>query len=163
MAPVLTGTQCLDALVEVIEGHGEMSRVASAERVAADDRGIELTAADDDDLVAPQVITRSDMALLHPSIVSPHRPRSGQAPVLARPLDNREMRKVVDSRLPDLASMAVFVATLLLVAFLWVWIGQWSLSMSAYPDTAEWWREFVLPRAAWSLLVGFRSGQLSRS
>jgi hypothetical protein len=48
---VLTGTQCLDALVEVIEGHGEMSRVASAERVAADDRGIELTAADDDDLV----------------------------------------------------------------------------------------------------------------
>jgi hypothetical protein len=64
------------------------------------------------------------------------------------------MRKVVDSRLPDLVSMAVFVATLLLVAFLWVWIGQWSLSMSAYPDTAEWWREFVLPRAAWSLLVG---------
>jgi hypothetical protein len=57
---------------------GAVDRVV-AERVAADDCGIELTAADDDDLVAPQVITRSGMALLHPSIVSPHRPRSAAA------------------------------------------------------------------------------------
>jgi hypothetical protein len=70
------------------------------------------------------------------------------------------MRKVVDSRLPELASIAALVGTLLLIAFLWVWIGQWSLSASAYPDTGEWWREFALPRAAWSLLVGVPLGAL---
>jgi ABC-type Fe3+ transport system permease subunit len=70
------------------------------------------------------------------------------------------MRKVVDSRLPELASMAALVGTLLLIAFLWVWIGQWSRSASAYPDTGEWWREFALPRAAWSLLVGVPLGAL---
>ena len=68
------------------------------------------------------------------------------------------MRKVVNGRLADLAFGAVFIATALLVAFLWVWIGQWSLSMTAYTDTGEWWREFALPRAAWSLLVGVPLG-----
>jgi hypothetical protein len=70
------------------------------------------------------------------------------------------MRKAVDSRLSATVSLAVFVATVCTVAFLWVWIGQWSLSASAYPDTGEWWREFVLPRAAWSLLVGIPLGAL---
>jgi hypothetical protein len=68
------------------------------------------------------------------------------------------MKKAVDARLSDIAFLAVFVATVFLVAVLWVWIGQWSLSASAYPDTGEWWREFALPRLAWSLLVGVPLG-----
>ena len=68
------------------------------------------------------------------------------------------MRRAVDSRLSHTASLAVFVATVFLVAVFWVWIGQWSLSASAYPDTGEWWREFALRRAAWSLLVGVPLG-----
>jgi hypothetical protein len=70
------------------------------------------------------------------------------------------MRKTVDSRLSDITSLAVFVAPVFLVAVLWVWIGQWSLSASAYPDTGEWWREFAVPRAACSLLVGVPLGAL---
>jgi hypothetical protein len=43
------------------------------------------------------------------------------------------MRKVVDSRTPGLPSTAVVVATVLIIAFVSLWIGQWSLSASAYP------------------------------
>jgi Family of unknown function (DUF6338) len=68
------------------------------------------------------------------------------------------VRKAVDCRPPGLVSTSVFVGTLLLVAFVWVWVGRWSLSASAFPDTGEWWREFALPRAAWSLLIGVPLG-----
>jgi ABC-type Fe3+ transport system permease subunit len=46
------------------------------------------------------------------------------------------------------------VATLWIVAFLWVFVGQWSAGPNDHDNATEWWRDFALPRAAWSLLVG---------
>ncbi len=46
----------------------------------------------------------------------------------------------------------VFVACV--VAFVAVWIGSWSLAADAYPDARTYWRDFALPRAARSAVVG---------
>ena len=59
---------------------------------------------------------------------------------------------------PSSIGAAAFVLTVLGAAFLWVWIGQWSLPPDKYPDASTWWREFALPRAAQGLLLGLPLG-----
>jgi hypothetical protein len=69
------------------------------------------------------------------------------------------MRRAQESRGPAVAAaLGAFVATMWLVAFIWVWIGQWSVGPSRYADAGEWWRKFALPRAGWSLVIGVPVG-----
>jgi uncharacterized membrane protein YoaT (DUF817 family) len=58
-----------------------------------------------------------------------------------------------ERRFPLLAS-AVFVGVLVLVAYLWTWIGAWGVEPDRYDGAADWWLHFALPRAGWSLVVG---------
>jgi hypothetical protein len=64
------------------------------------------------------------------------------------------MRLVRDRRQTLLMAIGLVVAVLVTVAFLWVWIGQWSITPGRYDTAGQWWREYALPRAAWSLVVG---------
>lgn len=63
-----------------------------------------------------------------------------------------------------LMTMAVAVGlclvTVWVAAFIWVWIGQLTVSPSRYESAADWWGRFVLPRAGWSLVVGVPLGCL---
>ena len=57
-------------------------------------------------------------------------------------------------------AFGLFLATVFLTAFVWVWIGQWSVSPSKYDSAADWWGRFAVPRAGWSLVVGLPLGCL---
>ena len=46
------------------------------------------------------------------------------------------------------------VATSMLVAFTWVWLGGWSGPPTGVDTAAEWWLNFALPRAMRSFVVG---------
>jgi hypothetical protein len=48
--------------------------------------------------------------------------------------------------------------TVWIVAFGWVWIGQWALTADAFPNARQWWLSFALPLALRSLIVGLPFG-----
>jgi hypothetical protein len=55
-------------------------------------------------------------------------------------------------------AVTVFLATVALVGFLAVWLDTWNGVPDEVEGAPDWWSDFVLPRAAWSLLVGLPVG-----
>ena len=53
---------------------------------------------------------------------------------------------------------AVLLVTLAVVAFLAVWVDTWNGVPDEVEGSPDWWSDFVLPRAAWSLLLGLPVG-----
>lgn len=58
-------------------------------------------------------------------------------------------------------AVAVVLLVSCITAFLWVWIGQWSVPPGRYRNEGEWVREFAAPRAAWSLIIGLPLGAIA--